>query len=128
LKAGVNGHPAPVVIRPTDNGPVGSSSGGPLGQWEPSITGQQPYEEVSKIVADWLFVHVVNRADAGELSSRGVEVEIEAKLGQLIDKDINQRFFLPVQSECILQDKGRTGFRSSMTEVSLAELILTSRY
>lgn len=91
---------------------------GPLGPWEPSITGEQPYEEVSKLVADWLFLNVVNRPDTGELASRGVEVEIEAKLGQLINKETNERLWLPVQTECILLDNGRVGFKSSMTEVS----------
>ena len=89
-----------------------------LGPWEPSITGIRPYEEITKAVADWLFVHVVSRPDAGELASRGVEVEIEAKLGQLIHKDTNERFELPVVTECILSEKARVSFVSSMTEVS----------
>jgi hypothetical protein len=89
-----------------------------LGPWEKSITGKKPFEQMSKIVADWLYVNVVSRDDLGELASRGVEVEIEAKLGQLIDKDTNQRFILPVQSECVLAENGRVGFKSSMTEVS----------
>jgi polynucleotide 5'-triphosphatase len=97
---------------------------GPLGPWEPSITGIRPYEEISKLVADWLYVTVVSRDDAGELASRGVEVEIEAKLGQLINKDTNDRFILPVKSECILADTGRVSFQSSMTEVSLNKLVL----
>lgn len=103
----------PVVAQPEYKG------NGPLGPWEPSINGIKPYEEVSRLVADWLFFHVVQRPDAMELSSRGVEVEIEAKLGQLINKDTNERFRLPVQSECLLADNGRVSFKSSMTEVSL---------
>ncbi|KAI9730287.1 MAG: mRNA-capping enzyme subunit beta [Claussenomyces sp. TS43310] len=87
-----------------------------LGPWEPSINGVQPYEEVSKFVADWLFMTVVTRQDAGELASRGVDIEIEAKLGQLIDQDTNQRIFLPVQTECVLTERKRVSFRSSMTE------------
>lgn len=106
--------PAPfsVIAQPEYEG------SGPLGPWEHSINGPKPYEEVSKLVADWLFFHVVQRPDAMELSSRGVEVEIEAKLGQLINKDTNERFRLPVQSECLLVDNGRVSFKSSMTEVS----------
>jgi polynucleotide 5'-triphosphatase len=88
-----------------------------LGPWEKSITGHKPFEQMTKIVADWLYVNVVSRSDVGELASRGVEVEIEAKLGQLIDKDTSQRFQLPVMSECVLAENGRVGFRSSMTEV-----------
>lgn len=96
---------------------VGSSVAGLLGPWEPSITGIRPYEEITKAVADWLFLNVVSRPDAGELASRGVEVEIEAKLGQLIHKDTNERFELPVVTECILSEKARVSFVSSMTEV-----------
>jgi hypothetical protein len=88
-----------------------------LGPWEKSITGKKPFEQMTKIVADWLYVNVVSRNDLGELASRGVEVEIEAKIGQLIDKDTNQRFTLPVLSECLVAENPRIGFKSSMTEV-----------
>jgi polynucleotide 5'-triphosphatase len=90
-----------------------------LGPWEKSITGRKPFEGMTKIVADWLYVNVVSRNDLGELASRGVEVEIEAKIGQLIDKDTSQRFTLPVLSECILAENPRIGFKSSMTEVCI---------
>lgn len=99
------------------NGPIEDPSR-ILGPWEKSITGKKPFEQMSKIVADWLFVNVVSRNDLGELASHGVEVEIEAKLGQLIDKDTSLRFSLPVLSECILAENPRIGFKSSMTEVS----------
>ena len=88
-----------------------------LGPWEESITGKKPFEDMTKIVADWLYVNVVSRNDLGELASRGVEVEIEAKIGQLIDKDTNQRYTLPILSECILRENPCIGFKSSMTEV-----------
>ncbi|KAH8816567.1 putative mRNA capping nucleoside-triphosphatase [Xylogone sp. PMI_703] len=87
-----------------------------LGQWEPSILGTRPTDAMTKLLADWIYLKVVSRADIGELSSRGVEVEIEAKLGQLIDSDTNQRYHVPVQSECILAETGRVRFVSSMTE------------
>ncbi|RFU30352.1 hypothetical protein B7463_g5994, partial [Scytalidium lignicola] len=87
-----------------------------LGQWEPSILGTRPTDAMTKLLADWIYLKVVSRADIGELSSRGVEVEIEAKLGQLIDSDTNQRYYIPVQSECILAETGRVRFVSSMTE------------
>jgi polynucleotide 5'-triphosphatase len=88
-----------------------------LGPWEESITGKKPFEQMTKLVADFLYMNVVSRGDLGELASRGVEIEIEAKLGQLIDKETNERYYLPVRSECILRDGTRVGFRSSMTEV-----------
>jgi hypothetical protein len=111
--------PSTIPKPPLQTLQVDNKGGGTLGAWEPSITGIRPYEEISRLVADWLFVTVVSREDAGELASRGVEVEIEAKLGQLINKDTNDRIYLPVKSECILVDTGRVSFQSSMTEVRL---------
>ncbi|OAA73384.1 mRNA capping enzyme, beta subunit, structural domain protein [Cordyceps fumosorosea ARSEF 2679] len=87
-----------------------------LGPWEASITGVKPYEEMSRAVADFLFIHVINAQDAQEISSRGIDFEIEAKLGTLIDKDTNHRIEKFVESECVLRDTGRVAFQSSMTE------------
>lgn len=70
-----------------------------------------------KLVADFLFQHIILNPDLGEIQSRGVKFEIEAKLGMLIDKGTNQRVDLPVFNEVILNDAGAwLGFRSSMTE------------
>lgn len=101
---------------PAPSAPTPANAEGPLGPWEPSITGKRPYEELSKNVADFLFVHVVQHPDMGEISSRGVQFEIEAKLGTLISKDTNDRVNIPVTTECLLHDNGRVAFRSSMTE------------
>ncbi|UKZ64925.1 uncharacterized protein TrAtP1_006130 [Trichoderma atroviride] len=87
-----------------------------LGPWEASITGVKPSEELSKNVADFLFIHVINNQDMQEITSRGIQFEIEAKLGTLIDKDTNQRVDRFVATECILDDNGRVAFKSSMTE------------
>jgi polynucleotide 5'-triphosphatase len=88
-----------------------------LGRWEQSIMGNKPFDMMTKLVADFLYTNVVSRSDLGELGSRGVEIEIEAKLGQLIDRETNDRYHLPVLSECILNGNARVGFKSSMTEV-----------
>lgn len=88
-----------------------------LGPWEASITGIKPYEELSKTVADFVFIHVVNNPDLKEIASREIQFEIEAKMGTLIDKDTNCRVDRLLDSECILRDTGRVAFRSSMTEV-----------
>jgi polynucleotide 5'-triphosphatase len=114
----VNGHHVtPVAARPGPVPQVEFKGDGPLGPWEPSIIGYRPYEEVSRKVADWLFHQIVTRPDAGELASRGVDIEIEAKLGQLIFKDTGERVHFPIESECILRNTGNINFRSSMTEV-----------
>lgn len=104
--------PAPSVVADSGN------QWGPLGPWEASITNSVPQEQFSKAVADFLFQHVILNEDMGEIQSRGVKFEIEAKLGMLIDKGTNQRVALPVQSECVLSESGNwLGFRSSMTEL-----------
>ncbi|RDA83379.1 hypothetical protein CP532_4725 [Ophiocordyceps camponoti-leonardi (nom. inval.)] len=89
---------------------------GLLGPWEASITGVKPYEEISKTVADFIFIHVVNHPDFQEIASRGIQFEIEAKLGTLIDKDTNCRVDRLLDTESVLHDTGRIAFRSSMTE------------
>ncbi|KAF4594440.1 mRNA capping enzyme, beta subunit, structural domain protein [Ophiocordyceps camponoti-floridani] len=102
--------PAPQVAA-ADSGPQNL-----LGPWEASITGVKPYEEISKTVADFIFIHVVNHPDFQEIASRGIQFEIEAKLGTLIDKDTNCRVDRLLDTESILRDTGRVAFRSSMTE------------
>lgn len=108
----------PVILSGGDFDPQTAKVQAILGPWEKSITGQQPFQEVERKVADFIYLNVLNREDIGELTSRGVQVEIEAKLGQLIDKDTNVRYHIPVETECILADLARVGFKSSMTEVS----------
>ncbi|KAJ4292858.1 mRNA-capping enzyme subunit beta [Collariella sp. IMI 366227] len=95
-----------------------TSQWGLLGPWEASITNSVPQEQFIKAVADFLFQHVILNQDLGEIQSRGVKFEIEAKLGMLIDKDRSQRLDLPVAGECVIKGGGNwLGFRSSMTEV-----------
>ena len=93
-----------------------------LGPWEKSIIGTKPYDAMAKAVADWLYHHVVDRQDIGELTSRGVEVEIEAKLGQLFDRDTGVRYQLPIMTEVVLPEINRIQFKSSMTEVCLPSI------
>lgn len=111
---------APRAPPPTEPGPQHI-----LGPWEASITGVKPYEEISKTVADFIFIHVVNNPDIKEINSRGIQFEIEAKLGTLIDKDTNCRVDRLLDTECVLHDNGRVAFRSSMTEVRESTLDLT---
>ena len=120
------------MVRPETNGnsqqPLATSRPGTtdapsdptilLGPWDKSITGVVPLDQNGRAIADFLYRTVVDRDDIGELSSRGVEIEIEAKLGQIIDKGTDQRLQLPVDTMCVLKDNQRLAFRSSMTEVS----------
>lgn len=95
----------------------------------PTVTGVIPYEEVSRTICDFLFNHVVRRRDigvgntGGSAPGQGAVIEIEAKLGKLIDRNRGARLHLPVMTECVLdrEDPGlRVSFESSMTLVSFA--------
>ncbi|KAI9674872.1 MAG: mRNA-capping enzyme subunit beta [Trizodia sp. TS-e1964] len=121
-----NGHPADT----SKNGvslPLAQpdfAGNGPLGQWEPSILNTVPYEEVTRVISDFLFVQVVRREDVAvssinEPGRPGAQLEIEAKIGQLIDKYTNVRLKLPVLNECVVSQNDsslKVNFKSSMTE------------
>ncbi|KAF7122453.1 hypothetical protein CNMCM5793_000478 [Aspergillus hiratsukae] len=117
----VNGPPAarlpPAPAAPAL--PVGS-----LGPWEPSITGFIPHEEITKLVCDFLFQHVVLRNDANAApagtaaAGQGAIIEVEAKLGHIIDMDRGERLSLPILTESVINKENprfRTAFESSMT-------------
>ncbi|KAJ5308921.1 hypothetical protein PENANT_c013G08413 [Penicillium antarcticum] len=120
---------APTVASPSTNGPTPvqappSKSAGSLGPWEPSITGFIPHEEVTKTLCDFLFKHVVLRTDvnAGPAGSaaagQGAIIEVEAKLGHIIDMDSRDRVNLPILTESVINRESgrfRTSFESTMT-------------
>ncbi|KAI4134389.1 MAG: hypothetical protein LQ347_001566 [Umbilicaria vellea] len=98
---------------------------GPLGPWESSILGSViPYEDLTRTISDWLFQQVVTRGDvdtgpAGGGPGLGAILEIEAKIGQIIDLNRGERLRLPVLTECVISQSDpsiRTKFESSMTE------------
>ncbi|CAG8555277.1 30307_t:CDS:2 [Racocetra persica] len=73
---------------------------------EPSIFGFQPTSDITKVVGDFLYNHVGRE-----------NVEIEAKLGILVDKNLQTRLNLPVISETVInpRDDGWFSFKSNMT-------------
>ncbi|RAL15981.1 putative mRNA capping nucleoside-triphosphatase [Aspergillus homomorphus CBS 101889] len=114
----------PASRAPPTPAPVESQKPGSLGPWEPSITGAFPYEEVTKLVCDFLFRHVVVRNDAiaapagAAAAGPAPIIEVEAKLGQLIDMDRGDRVQLPILTETVINKqfpRFRTAFESSMT-------------
>lgn len=136
----VNGHPSAVKqqsrhaspevskSQPPPPGPPAPSMTEPhaeitaiLGPWEPTIANLKPLDEINKAVADFLFINVVSNPDGAEIASLGIAYEIEAKLGKIIDRDTNERVSPMVMTECVLHDRGRFGFQSSMTEVGLQD-------
>jgi hypothetical protein len=106
----------PAVTQPVDELP---NARGPLGPWESCISGTPPADDVATRVADFLFLNVLRNPDFGEITSRNIQFEIEAKVGILLNKDTNERVNLPVLSECVLDNTaGRIAFQSNMSEVS----------
>ncbi|KAK6332943.1 mRNA-capping enzyme subunit beta [Orbilia javanica] len=91
-----------------------------LGPWEPSITNIQPYEELTKHICDFLFIHVIDNQEFQLDDPDKPQLEIEAKIGILVDRNTGQRLYLPVKTETILDsdDPGlKVMFKSSMTEL-----------
>ncbi|CAG8544207.1 7444_t:CDS:2, partial [Dentiscutata erythropus] len=73
---------------------------------EPSIFGFQPTSDITKVVGDFLYNHIGKE-----------NVEIEAKLGILVNKNMQTRVNLPVISETVISpyDDGWFTFQSNMT-------------
>ncbi|KAI4247965.1 MAG: hypothetical protein LQ352_006031 [Teloschistes flavicans] len=103
---------------------------GILGSWEPSITNVEFVEELTREISHYLFTTVVQMngvqfGPAGGTASHGAMVEVEAKIGQIIDRNTNDRIRIPVSTECMLSRTDpnlRTVFRSSMTETQHRQL------
>ncbi|PIA19615.1 mRNA triphosphatase CET1, partial [Coemansia reversa NRRL 1564] len=72
---------------------------------EQNIFGTRPAEDIVRVVADFIFTHMKDRTN----------IEIEGKLGRLVDKKTGQRINLPVVSETALADDRGTRFESDMT-------------
>lgn len=108
---------------------------GLLGPWEDSITSFTPSSEQINHLSDFIYKHVVDRldVDAGLAAfglGAGAVIEIEAKIGQLVDKRTNNRLRMSVTTEYVLDKSDpdlRVNFKSSMTDVRplLASLSLT---
>ena len=132
IKDEVNGNSLPnadVVLPKTQPEFKGQ---GPLGPWEPTILNIFPHDEVTRVISDFLFNEVVLREDvgagpAGGGAEKGAILEIEAKIGQLIDKNTNDRLRLPVMTDCVVSKDDpnlRINFKSSMTEVGPSILMV----
>jgi hypothetical protein len=87
--------------------------------WEPSIEASLPIDTISRYAADFFVFYVLKGPNPDELRARGATIEIEAKLGTIIDKSTNDRIELMMVSagDCIIQEGSRIAFRSSMNEV-----------
>lgn len=125
VKLEANGYALQTTENPISRIHSAIADPGLLGPWETNILNTIPSEETIRAISDFLYTEVVGRPDvgsgpAGGGSSKGAILEIEAKIGQLIDKNTNNRLRLPIVTECVLdkQDPNlRVAFKSSMTEV-----------
>ncbi|KAL8767293.1 MAG: hypothetical protein Q9209_006131 [Squamulea sp. 1 TL-2023] len=91
-----------------------------LTPWEPTMTNIIPSEELTRTIMDHLIatVHPMNESVLDM-------VEIEAKIGQITDKDTNARVRIPVMTETLLDRNNpslHTKFESSMTESQHSQL------
>lgn len=124
VKQETNGHTVLINDVPLPNAHSMAPDSGLLGPWEDSITNTIPSDEYIRHLSDFLYKEVVGRLDvnvgpAGGGSTAGAVIEIEAKIGQLIDKNTNTRLRLPVTTECVINKDDpslRVNFKSSMTE------------
>ncbi|KAF9634743.1 hypothetical protein BFW01_g5638 [Lasiodiplodia theobromae] len=94
----------------------GSSSG-----LEPSLTNVQPYDEVVRRVCDFLWQYVVDREDlhggVPEGAHPGIKLEIEGKLGTLLDKNTSDRVTLPILTQAVsAYPSSKLQFESRMNE------------
>ncbi|TPX72316.1 hypothetical protein SpCBS45565_g00621 [Spizellomyces sp. 'palustris'] len=75
---------------------------------EPSIFGKKPEEDILLTVSDFIWRNISG-------GKSGAHLEIEGKLGLIIDKQTGDRIRLPVSSETVLTNSGQFRFDSNMT-------------
>jgi hypothetical protein len=91
--------------------------------WEPNIENTVLMNSTNRIVADFLVFKVLQHPNLEEVIGRGVNFEIEAKLGTIIDRATNERVYYPIRhGECVMSEEARVAFRSSMNENQHREL------
>jgi mRNA capping enzyme, beta chain len=87
--------------------------------WEPSITGTIPYDELTRYICDMIYHTIGNAEPPGD----GAVFEIEAKLGEIHNIEEGRRIRLPVMTETVF-DKTQFGpptrFESSMNVVRIS--------
>ena len=89
-----------------------------FGQWEKSVCWNQPFGDLEKAVADWFYVQLKALEDVD--NSAECVIEIEAKIGRIMQKNGDERIRLPVKSATVLEEawtRKETKFESQMEEV-----------
>lgn len=112
-----NGHPAHPMMN--GHGPPSAPMHPFLGPWEPCIKGSMAQSDQFTLqVGKYLFEEILRRSDVGVDDAHNGALEIEAKLGTLVDRNTDQRVHLPVQNPAVLDRNmsSRLRFESHMTE------------
>lgn len=92
-----------------------------FGPWEGSIQGKIAQSNLFVLeIGKYLFEEILSRPDVGVGDARNGALEIEAKLGTLVDRNTNQRFHVPILHPAVLDRRisANLRFESHMTEVS----------
>ncbi|KAK4999560.1 mRNA-capping enzyme subunit beta [Elasticomyces elasticus] len=87
-----------------------------LGHWERNIKDQIQLDPFTKAVMDFLFLQVMRYRDLWEAQAGTGQLEIEAKIGTLINRDTENRLSLPVLVPVVIRPDfaGRLKFESHM--------------
>ena len=85
-------------------------------KYEVSITNQEPMQDLTKQICDWIYTTI----GMGEPPAGGAVYEIEAKIGQIHDVSHGERLDLPVSTEALFNPHKQSGtkFESTMDIVS----------
>lgn len=89
-----------------------------LGPWEKTFKWNTPYPDMLRSLQDWLYVKLAENADVGNDPATGA-IEIEAKIGTLIQETTGDRVRLPVTTIGLIHPDANKHYRfeSRMEEV-----------
>ncbi|CAK3894176.1 mRNA-capping enzyme subunit beta [Lecanosticta acicola] len=89
-----------------------------LGAWEKSIKWSTPLTPFNRAITTWLWQNLDRNSDIGLDPREGI-IEIEAKIGTLVDVDSGDRIQMPVQNACVIAPayNRRMRFESEMNEI-----------
>ncbi|KAI5370889.1 putative mRNA triphosphatase Cet1, CYTH-like domain superfamily, RNA 5'-triphosphatase Cet1/Ctl1 [Septoria linicola] len=89
-----------------------------MGHWEKTIQWRTPLPSLTKAVTDWLVQQLLNCQDVAQDPAEG-QIEIEAKVGRLWNKQTGRRFELPVHNMVVISPpyaEANCTFQSEMQE------------
>lgn len=87
-----------------------------LGPWEKTFRWNTPVPDMLKALQDWFYMRLHELRDVGTDPMEGT-IEIEARLGHLVNPDTGYRASLPISSAAIIHPDAnhRYAFHSAMT-------------